>query len=373
MKKTPSLASTAPLQADYEEAIQLSGLVDDVQDASLLDPRPYRYVEGETICQPGDPADCLWVIVSGAIAVKLQDQTRFVRRRNEVVGEQHLVGNGYQRVYGLVAAESNVEVLVIDKARLEAHPEAGVIWRNIAKIISIKLRNASRKTASLGRQLADDTRILHAYTSQYALSRRLQSGGDHQADYLVERTVIWFSDVVNFSKYILKSPPERIADIVQRFFNAQTEPILDCGGHIDKFIGDGLMAFWVLSNPGADTRKVCAAAARAAEQAAENVANISVGNVQLALRIGLHIGPVISGDFGSATRHQFTLIGPEVNKAARLEQAHSDDVIDGQLPLGDIRISPEFRRELNALATRRFCKRFVVRAKNIGLMDLYTA
>ena len=133
------------------------------------------------------------------------------------------------------------------------------------------------------------------------------------------------------------------------------------------------MAFWVLSNPGADTRKVCAAAARAAEQAAENVANISVGNVQLALRIGLHIGPVISGDFGSATRHQFTLIGPEVNKAARLEQAHSDDVIDGQLPLGDIRISPEFRRELNALATRRFCKRFVVRAKNIGLMDLYTA
>jgi len=367
-----SIASGFAGDAEYEEALSLCGLVDDVQAPGLLEARPYRFAEGECICQPGDPADCLWIIVNGSIAVKLGEQTLFVRRRNEVVGEQHLAGNGYQRIYGLVANESTVEVLIVDKDRIEAHPEAGVIWRNIAKIISIKLRNASRKTASLGRQLADDTRILHAYTNQYALTRRLQSGGECQAEYLVERAVIWFSDVVDFSRYTLKTAPERVADIVQRFFNAQTEPILEHGGHIDKFIGDGMMAFWVLPRSGQDGGKACMDAVQAAEKSIEKVASIAIGAKPLALRVGLHTGLVVTGDFGSATRHQFTLIGPEVNKAARLEQVQSADIIEGQGQLGQIRVSREFWEELSAVKQRKFRNRFLVQAKNIGETEVLT-
>lgn len=370
-EKTP-LQSVVSLATEYREALSLCGLVDDVVQPELLDPRPYRFAEGEYICQPGDPADCLWIIVNGSVAVKLKEQTLFMRHRNEVVGEQHLVGNGYQRTYGLVANESIVEVLIIDKAKIEAHPEAGTLWRNIAKIISIKLRGASRKTASLGRQLADDTRILHAYTNQYALSRRMQSGGAHQTDYMVERCIIWFSDVVNFSQYTLKATPERVADIVQRFFNAQTGPIVSAGGHIDKFIGDGLMAFWLLPHSDKSTRETCAKAIDAAEEANANVSNIHVGKTPLALRIGMHVGLVVSGDFGSATRHQFTLIGPEVNKAARLEQANGPDVIEGTGDLGSIRLSREFWSELSDFQQHRFQNRFVVEAKNIGKTEVMT-
>lgn len=372
MVDKPSLTSIATFGSEYQEALSLCGLVDDVVEPELLDPRPYRYAEGEYICQPGDPVDCLWIIVNGSVAVKLKDQTLFTRHRNDVVGEQHLVGNGYQRTYALVANESTVEVLIIDKAKIESHPEAGTIWRNIAKIISIKLRGASRKTASLGRQLADDTRILHAYTNQYALSRRMQSGGAHQTDYMVERCVIWFSDVVNFSQYTLKASPERVADIVQRFFNAQTGPILEAGGHIDKFIGDGLMAFWILPQSDKSAREICAKAIDAAEQANESVACIHIGKTPLALRIGLHIGLVVSGDFGSATRHQFTLIGPEVNKAARLEQANATDIVEGAGELGRIRLSHEFWRELGSIRQKKFKNRFVVQAKNIGETEILT-
>ncbi|GAG05263.1 unnamed protein product [marine sediment metagenome] len=53
--------------------------------------------------------------------------------------------------------------------------------------ISLKLRNATAKVSSLGRQLEDDTRILHAYTNEYALGRRMQSGGEQRADHKVER------------------------------------------------------------------------------------------------------------------------------------------------------------------------------------------
>ncbi len=360
------------LSADYEEALTLCGLVDGVREPGLLEPHPYRYAEGEFICYPGDPAKCLWIIVNGSVAVKQDEQTLFVRRSNEVVGEQHLVGNGYQRIYSLVANESNVEVLVVDKEKIEAHPEAGLIWRNIAKIISLKLRNATRKTASLGRQLADDTRILHAYTNQYALSRKMQSGGGHQTEYMVERAVIWFSDVADFSRYTLKTPPDLIADVMQRFFNAQTAPILKRGGHIDKFIGDGLMAFWVVPGASQDTRKVCMDAVQAAEEATANVAAISIGNQALSLRIGLHVGQVISGDFGSATRHQFTLIGTEVNKAARLEQIHSDEIAEGEGTLGSIRMSREFWSELSTPLKRKFRNRYLVRAKNIGETEVFT-
>lgn len=372
MASEPHLHSISTLESEYQEALSLCGLVDDVVQPELLDPRPYRYTEGEYICQPGDPADCLWIIVNGSVAVKLKDQSIFTRHRNEVVGEQHLVGNGYQRTYALVANESTVEVLIVDKANIEAHPEAGTIWRNIAKIISMKLRNASRKTASLGRQLADDTRILHAYTNQYALSRRMQAGGAHQTDYMVERCIIWFSDVVNFSQYTLKATPERVADIVQRFFNAQTGPILDAGGHIDKFIGDGLMAFWILPHDDKNAEEICAKAISAAEQANASVSRIFIGKTPLALRIGMHVGLVVSGDFGSATRHQFTLIGPEVNKAARLEQTNTADIEEGTNELGNVRLSREFWEMLDPVRQKKFGNRFLVHAKNIGATEVLT-
>ncbi len=371
MNEQSEISRIGTLSERHVEALVASGLTDDIINISALEPHPLRYAEGEFICRHGDPVHCLWVIVNGSVAVREGKTTFFMRRKNEVVGEQHIVGNGYTRVYDLVAAESSVEVLAIDKAAIDTHPEASTLWRNIARIISLKLRNSSRKVASLSHQLEDDTRILHAYTNEYALSRRMQSGSSRQAEYQVERAVIWFSDVVDFSRYALKLSPDRTADIVQRFFNAQSLPIVSRGGHVDKFIGDGLMAFWVLPEKSTDGDREITDALRAAEDAVKAVSEISIGQTSLRLRIGLHVGLVLSGDFGSATRHQFTLIGKEVNKAARLEQIHADEIKDGR-PLGDIRLSPEFRNELSQTLQRRYSRRFVATAKNIGEMELYT-
>jgi class 3 adenylate cyclase len=371
MAKQPEILPAQSLPSHYEEAIVASGLVDDVVDSTSLSPHPYRYAEGEFVCRHGDPAECLWIIVTGSVAVKEKNRTLFVRRRGEVVGEQHLVGNGYQRLYDLVANESAVELLVVDKARIECHPERDQIWRNIARIVSLKLRKASTKISSLSRQLEDDTRILHAYTNEYALSRRLQSGGGRLTDHRVDRAIVWFSDVVDFSRHALKIPPARTADIVQRFFNAQSLPITAHGGHIDKFIGDGLMAFWVLPEDGS-VRKACLDALRAAEEAVKAVSEIRIGNNPLHLRIGLHVGLVLSGDFGSATRHQFTLIGPEVNRAARLEQVHQGEIIEGSKNVGSVRISPEFRDELSDTLKKRYHRQSVATAKNIGKIQLYS-
>ena len=372
LAEAPKLPRVEELGTDYRDALVGSGLADDIVDLERLEPRPYRYAEGEVICRHGDPANCLWVIVNGSIAVKEDEATLFVRRRNEVVGEQHLVGNGYRRIYDLVALESSVEVLVIEKSSIERHPESGTIWRNIARIISVKLRNASKKASSLSRQLADDTRILHAYTNEYALGRRLKAGSLHQAEYQVDKAIIWFSDIVDFNRHTSKMSPDRIADVVQRFFNAQSLPIISRGGHIDKFMGDGMMAFWVLPQTTNGAGETCIEAVRAAEEAVRAVREISIGNEPLLLRIGLHLGMVVSGDFGSATRHQFTLIGREVNKAARLEQVRPEDIAEGVSDIGPIRLSHEFRDELSAVLQRRYNRKTVAGSKGNGELEFFS-
>jgi len=371
MAEKPEISPVRTLHARYEEALVASGLVDDVADIMALDPRPYRYAEGDFVCHHGDAAEGLWVIVTGSISVREHDRTLFVRRRHEVVGEQNLLGDGCRRWYDLVVSESQAELLEINKTDIERHPQSDILWRNIAKIISLKLKDASIKTSTLSRQLEDDTHILHAYMNEYALSRRLQSGGGRLTDYHVDRAIVWFSDVVDFSRYVLQLAPSRTADVVQRFFNAQSIPITTHDGHIDKFIGDGLMAFWVLAEDEAASTK-CLEALRAAEEAVKTVSEIRIGKNPLHLRIGLHVGLVLSGDFGSTARHQFTLIGPEVNKAARLEQVHAEEVIEGEHDIGAIRLSVEFRGELTDPTKKRYARRSKTKAKNIGELELYS-
>lgn len=286
MAKKSNISPVHVLQPRYEAALTASGLVDDVTDVLSLDPRPHRYSEGDFVCQHGDAAESLWIIVIGSVAVRESNRTLFVRRQNEVLGEQNLLGNGCRRWYDLVVNESQAELLEIDKAKIENHPQAGVIWRNIAKIISLKLKDTTIKASTQSRQLEDDTRILRAYTNEYALGKRMQSGGGRLTGYEVHRAIVWFSDVVDFSRHVLKLAPPRTADVVQRFFNAQCTPIASHGGHIDKFIGDGLMAFWVLSEGEVASTK-CMEALRAAEEAIKAVSEIWIGNDPLHLRLGL--------------------------------------------------------------------------------------
>jgi class 3 adenylate cyclase len=165
--------------------------------------------------------------------------------------------------------------------------------------------------------------------------------------------------------------PARTADIVQRFFNAQTQPIEDHGGHVDKFMGDGLMAFWVLRSDQADVAAYESAVA-AAETAVAEVKGISIGTESLDLRVGLHFGSVLSGDFGSDTRHQFTLIGADVNKAARLEEVHNEDVTSGNRDLGSIRLSAEMRATLSLSLQRKYQRHSECEAKNIGKVAFYS-
>jgi class 3 adenylate cyclase len=192
-------------------------------------------------------------------------------------------------------------------------------------------------------------------------------------DHRVDTAVIWFSDVSDFSGIVLKLSPVRAADLIQQFFNVQAEAIHHHGGHIDKFMGDGLMAFWILpQDTSAARQRICEEVADAAMAAATAVGELHLGARALKLRIGLHVGQVLSGDFGSATRHQFTLIGAEVNKAARLEQATSDDLVEKNMKISNVRVSEGYYSALSDPYKARFPNKACLRARNIGDLALYS-
>ena len=146
-------AIVGSLSSRYGKSLEASGLVDDVSDIMVLDPRPYRYTERDFVCRHGDAAESLWIIVSGSVAVREGTRTLFIRGKNEVVGEQNILGNGCRRWYDLVVNENQAELLEISKKNIESHPQADMIWRNIAKVISLKLKDASIQTLVLSKQL----------------------------------------------------------------------------------------------------------------------------------------------------------------------------------------------------------------------------
>ena len=98
-----------------------------------------------------------------------------------------------------------------------------------------------------------------------------------------------------------------------------SEPIARHGGEILKFIGDGLLAIFPLSQPTACANLLRAVAESRQALVILNEKNSETGRAPLKYGIGVHVGDVMYGNIGSRTRLDFTVIGPAVNMASRLE------------------------------------------------------
>jgi adenylate cyclase len=133
---------------------------------------------------------------------------------------------------------------------------------------------------------------------------------------------IWLSDMRGFTRLADRLRPQALVDLLNRYFDCQVPPILDHGGEVLKFMGDGLLAIFPIGQE-ADAGKVCAAALQAAHDARAKVAELhATDSEDTGVRFGLalHVGDVLYGNIGSGNRLDFTCIGPAVNLAARLEK-----------------------------------------------------
>jgi adenylate cyclase len=132
---------------------------------------------------------------------------------------------------------------------------------------------------------------------------------------------ILFADLQNFSTHAEQSTPDALLEQMSVYFEQVTRAISDEQGTVDKFIGDGIMAFW--GAPVALPDHVlggCAGAMRAVRRMEKvNEEWRKAGKPTLRVRIGLNCAEVLVGNIGSSERFSYTAIGDGVNVAARLE------------------------------------------------------
>jgi len=129
------------------------------------------------------------------------------------------------------------------------------------------------------------------------------------------RAVIMATDLRNFTTLSDQLPGEQVIGILDDYFEIVASSVHAHGGNVLKFIGDGVLAVF-----GADGAQDAAAARAALSAASEIIARLAAHKLcDLRAGIGLHIGTAMYGNVGSADRLDFTVIGPAVNLAFRLE------------------------------------------------------
>jgi adenylate cyclase len=142
-------------------------------------------------------------------------------------------------------------------------------------------------------------------------------GGRHM------QATILFTDIANFTTYSEKKTPPELVSELNQYLSVITDMVLDEGGLLDKFTGDGIMALFGVPVPRENHASMaCQMALRHlkyTKQVASGVISSQVGFFHDNTRIGINSGDIIAGNIGSANRMDYTAIGDDVNLAARLE------------------------------------------------------
>ncbi|WP_341702853.1 adenylate/guanylate cyclase domain-containing protein [Ferrovibrio sp.] len=202
---------------------------------------------------------------------------------------------------------------------LTAHPD-GFAPDRLARLKQVLPHLAlAIKAGALARLARDVTAsYIGGDAASHVLSGEIRRGMAQKID-----AVVLYADLRGFTAVADRLAIEPLVAMLNAYFDCLGPAIEIQGGQILKFLGDGLLASFQLAD-GQDPAPLCAAALTAAEQALAAVAVLNerrraAGEPALDLDIALHRGAVMYGNVGTSARLDFTLIGPAVNEAARLE------------------------------------------------------
>lgn len=131
--------------------------------------------------------------------------------------------------------------------------------------------------------------------------------------------VCLYTDAERYTALSEKLPPQELARLMNDYFEVVFTPIRRHGGTISNIVGDSALAFWIFSSdPQGVKRSVCRAALEIADGIREFNSH-APEEMRLPIRIGIHAGRVILGNFGAAGHYEYRPVGDIVNTATRLE------------------------------------------------------
>jgi adenylate cyclase len=165
--------------------------------------------------------------------------------------------------------------------------------------------------------------LLDAYVGR-AAGKRILAGEVRRGEGQTIEAVIWYCDLRGFTRASDRLSRDAVIALLNDYFTAMGEAVTEAGGEILKFMGDGMLAMFPVASPSERAatvaRAVWAAAAAAETIGALNVARAAASEPDVRFGLALHLGEVMFGNIGASKRLDFTVIGPAVNYAARLEK-----------------------------------------------------
>lgn len=191
-------------------------------------------------------------------------------------------------------------------------------FRTLIPLLSLVIE--AREWAYIARSL------MHVYLGQGA-GQAVLSGQIQRGDARTMAAAIWYCDLRNFTQMSNELPRDLVIATLNDYFDTIAKPVIERGGEILKFIGDAMLAIFPM-NDDLDRDAKIQTALDAAMGALDGLRDLNelraaTGQAPLKVGIGLHAGSVSYGNIGAAhgedARLDFTVIGPAVNLATRLE------------------------------------------------------
>jgi adenylate cyclase len=254
-----------------------------------------------------------WTVWLGGFIFSLVGLVRFSDRK---LREQAVFSLGIPVAYGMVAA---------------------VVWINgswLMPVVGPVSGFAAVQIFMIGRRVLLEQRakeqikgMFGTYVSPQLVARMIDAGEMPQLGGHEENITAYFSDIQSFSTFSELMPPDRLVELMNEYLTACTDIVQEEGGTLDKYIGDAVVAMFgapiALSN---HAYRACVATQRVQQRLGELRDKWkSEGDRwpeivwRMQSRIGLNSGMAVVGNMGSRTRFNYTMMGDNVNLAARME------------------------------------------------------
>jgi adenylate cyclase len=193
------------------------------------------------------------------------------------------------------------------------HDDDLVLLKAVLPVVSLAMMTDAGYTIASG--------LLGAYLGADA-GRRVHAGAVERGSVESIRAVLWYADIRAFTAIADATPGPVVIELLDEIFETLTASLRPRGGEVLKFLGDGMLAIFPFED--ATREETCHRALDAAAEAMRavdrlNAARRAAGRPTAAVDLALHLGEVLYGNVGAVDRLDFTVIGPAVNEAARIE------------------------------------------------------